>query len=116
MQPQHSPFSILTPATPSLLPPPPRSFKNSLQLAQGVTIGHLQEAKDNPLAAIGNLFGGQMPDSKLAAAQADTFIIINATCIELLYIREYVNAVRRSTCQAALPGSSPKSPRADHAM
>ncbi|PNH12421.1 hypothetical protein TSOC_000679 [Tetrabaena socialis] len=68
-----------------------RIFKNSIQLAEGVTIGHLKEADPpNPLAA---LFGGSLPSSKEAADKADTYIFINATCTELLNVRPYVEKV-----------------------
>ncbi|GLC38956.1 hypothetical protein PLESTB_000465400 [Pleodorina starrii] len=66
-----------------------RIFKNSIQLAEGVTVGHLNEGNPpNPLAA---LFGGGAPSSKEAGEQADTYICINATCIELLNVRAYVD-------------------------
>ncbi|EFJ52145.1 hypothetical protein VOLCADRAFT_103166 [Volvox carteri f. nagariensis] len=66
-----------------------RIFKNSIQLAEGVTVGHLKEGSPpNPLSA---LFGGGAPSSKEAGEQADTYIFINATCIELLNVRAYVD-------------------------
>ncbi len=68
------------------------SFKNSIQLAEGVTVGHLKEADPpNPLAA---LFSGGAPSSKEAGERADTYIFINATCIELLNVRTYFDKAR----------------------
>ncbi|GIL72985.1 hypothetical protein Vretifemale_3208, partial [Volvox reticuliferus] len=65
-----------------------RIFKNSIQLADGVTFGHLKEWNPpNPLSA---LLGSGAPSSKEAGEQADTYIFINATCIELLNVRAYV--------------------------
>ncbi|KXZ56733.1 hypothetical protein GPECTOR_1g660 [Gonium pectorale] len=74
-----------------------RIFKNSIQMAEGVTLGHLKEADPpNPFAG---LFGGGAPSSKEAGEQADTFIFINATCVELLNVRTYVEKM-------APPGSN----------
>ncbi|PNW85398.1 hypothetical protein CHLRE_03g184550v5 [Chlamydomonas reinhardtii] len=65
-----------------------RIFKNSIQLAEGVTVGHLLEGNaPNPLAG---LFGGSGPASKEAGEKADTYIFINATCVELLNVRTYI--------------------------
>ncbi|KAG2499857.1 hypothetical protein HYH03_002148 [Edaphochlamys debaryana] len=64
-------------------------FKNSLELAEGVTLGHLQEG--NPPYFLAGLFGG-IPkiDSTEAGERADTYIFINATCVELMNVREYI--------------------------
>jgi hypothetical protein len=45
------------------------------------------------LLHVQGLFKGYAPESKEAAQAADTYLIINATCIELLNVREYVNAL-----------------------
>ncbi|GLI69007.1 hypothetical protein VaNZ11_013545 [Volvox africanus] len=71
-----------------------RIFKNSIQLAEGVTFGHLKEWNPpNPLSA---LLGGGAPSSKEAGEQADTYIFINATCVELLNVRAYVEKMVNS--------------------
>ncbi len=56
-----------------------------------MTLGHLKEADPpNPFAG---LFGGGAPSSKEAGEAADTYIFINATCVELLNVRAYVEKV-----------------------
>ncbi|GFR41032.1 hypothetical protein Agub_g1465, partial [Astrephomene gubernaculifera] len=69
-----------------------RIFKNNIQLAEGVTVGHLKEADPpNPLAALfAGVGGGGAPSSREAGERADTYIFINATCVELLNLRAYV--------------------------
>lgn len=54
-------------------------------------MGHLLEGNaPNPLAG---LFGGSGPASKEAGEKADTYIFINATCVELLNVRTYIEKV-----------------------
>ncbi len=84
------------------LPARPR-FKNSLQMAEGVTLGHLKEAAPpNPFAG---LFGGGAPPSREAGQAADTYVFINATCVELLNVKAYVEQVGGGVGAAAGEGT-----------
>ena len=38
------------------------------------------------------LFGASAPESKPAADKADVYIIINATCVELPNVQQYIEA------------------------
>lgn len=68
-----------------------KMFKNSLQMAEGVTLGHLKEAAPpNPFAG---LFGGGAPPSREAGQAADTYLFINATCVELINVKAYVEQI-----------------------
>jgi len=69
-----------------------KMFKPSLDLVDGVTLGHLNEGKPGGGGfSFAALMGGSAPDSKPAADKAAVFIIINATAAELPNIEEYVN-------------------------
>lgn len=62
-------------------------------MAEGVTLGHLKEAAPpNPFAG---LFGGGAPPSREAGQAADTYLFINATCVELINVKAYVEQVGR---------------------
>ena len=73
--------------------PLPRRFKPSLELVDGVSLGHLNEAKaGNGGFSFAALLGGSAPASKPAADAADVFIIINATCVELPNVQQYIES------------------------
>lgn len=66
-------------------------FKPSLDLLDSVTLGHLNEGKPNNGGfSIAGLFGASAPDSKQAGDRADVCIIINATCVELPNVQQYI--------------------------
>lgn len=66
-------------------------FKPSLELVDGVSIGHLNEGKGGFGGfSIASIMGGKAPDSKPSAEAADFFIIINATCVELPNVQSYL--------------------------
>lgn len=71
-------------------------FKSALDLVDGVTLGHLQEGKQNIFSGLTSLFssGGDQAtttDPAAAAASADIFIVLNASTIELLDLEAYTN-------------------------
>lgn len=68
-------------------------FKTTLEMMPGVSLGHLKEQLGQSMIAnLSTIFsGGPAPSSTAAAAVADTFIIINATCVELPRVETYVN-------------------------
>lgn len=68
-------------------------FKPSLELLQGVSIGHLNEGKGGLASfSFASLLGASAPDSTASAKAADVYIIINATCVELTNVQSYVEA------------------------
>lgn len=68
-------------------------FKPSLELIQGVSIGHLNEGKGGLAGfSFASLLGATAPDSTIPAKSADVYIIINATCVELPNVQSYVEA------------------------
>jgi len=68
-----------------------RMFKPAMGLMPaGVTLGHLKEGQGRQFSFEG-LFNESGPDSAPAGQQADTYIVINATSVELTNVREYVN-------------------------
>lgn len=65
-----------------------------MELIDGVSIGHLNEAKEGFAQrglSIASLMGGSAPPSKPDADKADVFIIINATCVELPNVQQYID-------------------------
>ncbi|MEW5301987.1 MAG: hypothetical protein WDW36_004805 [Sanguina aurantia] len=67
-------------------------FKPALQLSDGVSLGHLGEA-GGPSFSLNSFFRNQSaPSSSAAAAAADTYIIINATSVELAFVEKYGRA------------------------
>ncbi len=60
-------------------------------------MGHLHENKASQPFSLATMFGGgsDVPDSAPAGDKADVYIIINATCVELPYVQQYVES--RST-------------------
>ncbi|KAJ9508403.1 hypothetical protein QJQ45_011925 [Haematococcus lacustris] len=78
-----------------------KMFKDAItNLGAGVSLGHLKEEGGVGFSFQG-IFAGYGPESKplarwLLQAQglaADTYLIINATCVELLNVRQYVNSM-----------------------
>ncbi|KAG1661843.1 hypothetical protein FOA52_011610 [Chlamydomonas sp. UWO 241] len=68
-----------------------KMFKPSLDLLDGVTLGHLNEAKPgNGGFSIATLLGASAPESASKAAGADVYIIINASCVELPNVQSYM--------------------------
>ncbi|KAF5835624.1 hypothetical protein DUNSADRAFT_7126 [Dunaliella salina] len=68
-----------------------RMFKPAMSLMPpGVTLGHLKEGQGRQFSFEG-LFQESGPDSSPAGQQADTYIVINATSVELNNVRDYVN-------------------------
>lgn len=68
-------------------------FKATLDIADGITMGHLKENSKGVFSSF-NLFGS-VPDTdaetlSLAARKADVFIVVNASTIELLDVEKYV--------------------------
>jgi hypothetical protein len=83
-----------------------KMFKSSLDLAgAGVSLGHLYEFSGVGFSIQG-LFSGYAPESKEAAEAADTYIVINATCVELLNVRKYVERVAPAGEWASLQPNS----------
>jgi len=68
-----------------------KMFRPTLDALGGsVSLGHLKEIGGWSFSLEG-MFSGYAPDSKEAGQAADMYIIINATCVELLGVREYIN-------------------------
>ena len=68
-------------------------FKPTLDLVDGVSLGHMNEAKaGNGGFSFASLLGGNAPPSKPDAEKADVYIIVNATCVELPNVQQYIEA------------------------
>ncbi|KAK9909885.1 hypothetical protein WJX75_008958 [Coccomyxa subellipsoidea] len=70
-----------------------KMFKGALDLADGVSMGHLKENSKGVFSGF-NIFGS-VPDTdaetlSLAARKADVFIVVNASTIELLDLERYI--------------------------
>jgi len=71
-----------------------KMFKSSLDMIEGVTMGHLKESsKGDFLNGFQSLFSGGAPDSAPAGAAADVFLIANVSAVELPAVEAYVNEV-----------------------
>lgn len=72
-----------------------RRFKPTLDLLDGVSLGHLKEfSKGDLLTGFQNLLvGGAAPPSATAAEQAGVFIITNVSCVELPAAESYCQEV-----------------------
>eukprot|EP00798_Chlamydomonas_sp_ICE-L_P008023 gene8023-1253_t len=64
-----------------------------MELVDGVTMGHLNEAKSNPIGlSISSFFAKGAPDANIPGQAAEVFIIVNATCVELPNVQQYIES------------------------
>ncbi|KAK9816523.1 hypothetical protein WJX72_001521 [[Myrmecia] bisecta] len=71
-------------------------FKSTLDLCEGVTMGYLSENRPGPFSGFGGLFGKAVDPrvtSGEAAKQADIFVAINCSTVELADLERYTEAV-----------------------
>jgi hypothetical protein len=72
-------------------------FKPSLELAEGITLGHLQERSKGLFSGLSGLFGlpaaPQLEGPAEDGARADMYIAVNASTIELPDIERYTTEV-----------------------
>ncbi|GAX79735.1 hypothetical protein CEUSTIGMA_g7176.t1 [Chlamydomonas eustigma] len=77
--------------------------KSTLDLLDGISLGHLNEGKPGlGNFSIAALLGGSAPDSSPAAEKADVYIVINASCVELPNIQQYMEKNLSSGSKAAV--------------
>jgi hypothetical protein len=82
---------------------PGRRFKPALEVAEGVSLGQLNETRPGTFN-LATMFGTSAPDSRPAAEKADIYIVINATCVELTNVLRYSEEVVKGGCDAGAGG------------
>jgi len=68
-------------------------FKSTLELSDGVTLGHLMESRPTVISGLASLFtftGDEAPDPAGASAAADIFMVLNCSTVELADMEAYV--------------------------